>query len=305
MTSGASGQPVLVTGATGTVGKEVVAALARKGATVVAASRSATRTRFPSDVRCVDITFGDSAAIGRALDGVAAAFVVMPLEEGALAPAISVVDSVLRDPSRRLVLLSARAALWDSRSLLRREQRELEARALTARARVAILRPCSFMTNLLGALVGPEPAGDGRANVAELVLSLGDGRVPFVDPSDLGEAAAAVLLDERCSGRDYVLTGPCALTGAELAMAVAEGAGVPIRFRDITLDEVEARGRARGVPAAVLDAGLAVYARARAGHEAERCGDLAALLGRPPSDVFSFARRNRATIAARLGTSPD
>jgi NAD(P)H dehydrogenase (quinone) len=109
---------------------------------------------------------------------------------------------------------------------------------------------------------------------------VGDARVSPVLRSDLAAAAAAVLVSDGHEGKAYDLTGPDAVSFAELAELASQRAGKSIAYRPIDDDEASARLEAARIPAAQVPAMLGFYAAYRAGWSGKPSGDLEQLAGR-------------------------
>lgn len=276
---------VLVTGATGTVGREVVRALVEHGG---AAVRVGVRdpSRAPAGVDAVRFDLDDEATFAAAFEGVDAFFFVSPLVEDQVRQAERVLAAAVNAGVRHCVRLSSRATGWDEVCVLRRWHREVEAAIAASGMIWTMLRPCSFMQNVLG----PPLALARSAGV--YAMPLGAGRIPFVDARDLGEAAARCLLDPVAhAGRTCVLTGGEALSGDDVARHLAVGLGREVRYVATPPDVARAKSRERGLPDWLVESGLRVYARAEGGDEAEVDPTLGELLGRPPGTFAAFVAR--------------
>ena len=139
------------------------------------------------------------------------------------------------------------------------------------------------MSNVLAAA---EPvAREGR-----LYAPAGDARIAMIDPRDVGAAAAAVLTTPGHDGRTYVLTGPAAITYADVAAALAAATDRPVAFVDVP-DEVARQGMVHaGMPDVVAGEIVAIFALLRAGAAEQVTATVEALTGRPPRDFAAFAR---------------
>ncbi|WP_197523444.1 NAD(P)H-binding protein [Actinokineospora pegani] len=191
---------ILTTGATGTVGSRVAAALAGHP------TRAVSRTTTPR------FDWTDRSTWGAVLDGVDAVFIV-PLDGEALTGPF--LRHCADQGVHRVVLLSGRGvdvpgyAPTDSGSGLTHTSGEKAVRA--SDREWTVLRPTWFAQNFTeGLFADALRAGDLR-------LPAGDGAAPFVDADDIAEVAAAVLTGDGHAGRTYELTGPRALTLAEVA----------------------------------------------------------------------------------------
>ncbi len=280
-----------MTGATGTVGREVAWALVGlPGVELRLGMRAPSAAGpWPADVEKVRFDLDEESTLGPALDGVASIFFVSPLVEHQVTQGIRLLEAARAAGVTQCVRLSSRATGWDDVCVLRRWHREIESAIVASGLGYTMLRPCSFMQNLLGA-----PLARAR-ETGVLSIPLGEGRIPFVDAHDLGEAAARCLLDPaEHAGRTYVLTGGRALSGHELADAMAHALARPVRYVPTAKEAARRGGREAGLPDWLVESGLRVYARAEGGDEAEVDPTLARLLARPPTGIEAFLERELA-----------
>ncbi|MEW1721034.1 NAD(P)H-binding protein [Streptomyces sp. NPDC093109] len=157
-----------------------------------------------------------------------------------------------------------------------------------------VLRPNNFFQNFDEDLwLAPLRAG-------RLALPIGEMPEPFIDADDVAAVAATVLTEPGHAGRTYELTGPRALTFAEATRTIAEAAGRPIRYEELTPAAYRSELLAEGRPEAVADSLGAMFALHRAGHSTEVTDDVRRVLGRDPVALRPWAHR----IAARGTWAP-
>jgi uncharacterized protein YbjT (DUF2867 family) len=147
-----------------------------------------------------------------------------------------------------------------------------------------MLRAGFFLQNLIA------PHGPDIAEHDEIFLPAGAGRTAFVDARDVGEAGAIALSEPGHENRAYELTGREALTYEQVAAALSEVLGRQIRYVDAAPWSFWTRLRGRGHPRAQVAVMLALYTSCRLGLAAHVSDELERLLGRPPRDVYAFAR---------------
>jgi uncharacterized protein YbjT (DUF2867 family) len=220
---------ILVTGATGTVGRQLVRALLEGGAQVRALSRSAARVEaaLPPEVEPVVADLADPGGLERALNGVDRAYVMLTDDAGAaFAKAAGATPGL-----RHLVALSATAAEhpWFDNPMFRKHvQGEVNLRGCGVPT--TFLRPCAFSS--LALHWAPAVRGDGVVRVAHPELT-----VPLIDPRDIAEVAAVALLGEPdvWARRALTLSGPEQLDMPDRARIIREVLGRPLRVE--LLDE--------------------------------------------------------------------
>jgi uncharacterized protein YbjT (DUF2867 family) len=225
--------PILVTGATGHTGTVVNRRLAAAGAT----TRAASRNPGPGGIR-FDWTDPDTHA--DALAGVERMYLVAPIGAADPAPIVRpFLERGLAGDLRRVVLLSSSATEPGDHGL-----GGLHRLVTGTVPEWGVLRPSWFMENF----IGDHPVAAGlRAGV--VTTATGNGRVGFVDVADIASVATHLLLQADPPNDDYVLTGPAALSYADVCDLVTELTGRPTRHLTVSAAE-RARGiAASGVPA--------------------------------------------------------
>ncbi|GGO75643.1 NmrA family NAD(P)-binding protein [Nonomuraea cavernae] len=221
---------VLVTGATGRVGRHVVTQLREAGVEVRALTRDPGKSGFTGDLR-------DPKSLVDALDGVEAVFLVWPFgtAEGAGA-----VLEVVAQRARRVVYLSSAA--------VRDHEREIERLVGRSGLEWTILRPHAFAANALR-WADQVPAGVVRESYGKAAMSP-------VDERDIAAVAVRALLDDGHHGATHVLTGPESLTQADQARLIGEALGRPVRWHELPPQATRDRLLASGWPPDATDAML-------------------------------------------------
>jgi uncharacterized protein YbjT (DUF2867 family) len=266
---------IVVTGATGLIGRQVVEALAAQGNPVRAVTRNPNATMPPG----VEVAAPGPAAYrgatalfvnGRAVRDDAAAEVARAVDAGArrivALSAINVDDDPAYQPSR----------LQGDRN------REAEAAAVGSGVPWVSLRACTFADNTRLAW-GPQ-------------LQVGDAvrygyptfQEAHLDDRDLAEVAVRALLDPELTDRRLVLTGPESLSLEETLDQLGEVLNRPLRYVALSPDDAHAAMVARGLPAEFATALMARYARYdHTPHPVT--DDVATVLGRPARTFRQWA----------------
>jgi len=148
----------------------------------------------------------------------------------------------------------------------------------------AILHPSEFMTNTTW-------WADSIAAASAIFVPSGTGRVALIDPTDIAEVAAHVLTTPQQDGKIYRLTGPEAMTTADIAAHLTDILGRSIRHIDIPAAEFSARLLKSGLPPTLVDAQLKYYAAVKAGTADVVTSDVEQLLGRPATGYLTWLKR--------------
>ncbi|MGD6740999.1 NAD(P)H-binding protein [Streptomyces sp. BH106] len=209
---------ILVTGATGTVGRPLVAELAAAGHPVRALTRTPDAARFPAGVQPCDSAHPD-------LDGVTAVFVnPAALWSGEQA----LLDAAKAAGVTRVVTLSSSSVLsGDSRHAVANRHRELEAAAESAAPEFVHLRPDAFAANArqwIGQIKGGDTVVGPYARAVTAPIH----------EDDIAAVAARALTGAVPSGAAPVLTGPQALSFAEQVGILGAALGRPLRYEEIS-----------------------------------------------------------------------
>jgi uncharacterized protein YbjT (DUF2867 family) len=281
---------ITVTGSTGTIGSELVRLLSAAGESTRALYRSARKPEPLPHLSWVQADLNDIKALDVALSGTTRLFLLTGNEPGFGRTQIGVVRAAARLGVKHIVKLSALGASDHSRSAIAREHWAVEQVLLSTPLSWTILRPHAFMQNWLS-----DAAESARAE-GVIYAPIGEGRVPFIDTRDISEVATEVLLHpEHHVGKKYFLTGGEAVGYTEVAAALSQATGRTIVYRPISMDEARARLTARGVPAPMIDATLAIAAYQKdGGPTATVSPNVERLLGRPPRTIHDFARDHAA-----------
>lgn len=227
---------VLVIGATGRVGRHVVAGLLAAGVAVRALVRTPSLAELPAEVSVVAGDLHDPAAVRRAAVGADAAFLLWPWysAEGAAA--------VVAELPRRVVYLSTLGGggFWG------------EIEELLGDRESTFVRPSGFAVNTLA--------------WAEQIRASGVVRLPYPKASrsliherDIAAVAVLALLDDRHIGRTYEITGPEAITQEDQIATIARLTGKPIRIHPLTDDEARQEMLAQGADPLLADSAVTYW----------------------------------------------
>jgi uncharacterized protein YbjT (DUF2867 family) len=239
---------IVVTGATGNVGRPLVTALVEAGAKVRAVSRRPQSAGLPADVEVVE-------SASEAVAGASAVF----LNSRALGSELAaVVDQARREGVGRLVALSAINADDDfSRQPSRfrgDRNKEVEQLVVDSGLQWVSLRPSVFATNFAGMWSAQIRAGDIVRGAYATASS-----APIAE-GDIAEVAASALLADDLVGQKVPLTGPQSLTNIELVDIIGAVLGRPLKYQEVPDELVRQRFVGLGFPPEFGDAYIAMLA---------------------------------------------
>ena len=273
---------ILITGASGTVGRAVLAEVARSGKKRRAMYRSKSEAaKSAAGTEAVVADFSDKASLRPALAGVESVFLVCsPIPElGQLEG--NAIEASEAAGVRRIVLSSALGA-GDYGKSFPSWHRRVEDKLKASGMAYCILRPNSFFQNLL-TYFAPSIRAEGVFYGA-----MGNARTSFVDVRDVAAVAASALQGAEHDGKTYELNGPEALTYTEVAERISRLAGVAARYVDIPAEAQRQAMLDRGMPEWQITALLDLQAYYTGGQGGSVDGVLEGLLGRPPIGIDRF-----------------
>jgi uncharacterized protein YbjT (DUF2867 family) len=275
---------ILVTGATGHVGSELVRVLQqRKADFAVMASPSG---RSAPGVLAVEGDFADRASLERAFRGFDVLFLLLPLVPNKLELARNAVAAAQAAGVKHIVRSSGAGADAASPLSIARLQGEIDELVRNSGLQWTVLRPSFFMQNWVNFHVGQLKTGAYR-------VPQGNGAIGMIDVRDIAESAAAVLLDPAAhAGHTYDLTGPEALTNAQMVAAISEAAGRRIEYIDVPEAAAESGLRAAGMPDQAVGWFMDLHHVVKQGWAAGLTGDVKTLTGHAPRRFVDFVREN-------------
>jgi uncharacterized protein YbjT (DUF2867 family) len=234
---------ILVTGATGTNGRLVVEALLREGTAVRAMVQNPARAADlqQAGAQLVVADFDKPESLDGALAGVERALLLSAVDEHLVDREARFVESAKKTGLRHLVKFSAIGAHPAASFTFGRQHGRSEHLIVDSGLAFTFIQPNFFMQNLLWS------AGTIKAD-GELFSTLGEAAVSHVDARDIASVIVAALTDpiDRHAGRIYLVTGPAALTFAQVADTLSRVLGRPVRYVDLTDEQLKAGLMASG-----------------------------------------------------------
>lgn len=279
---------ILVTGATGQLGRLVIDSLLERGAepsSIVAGVRDLTKASdiAARGVRTAVVDYDRADTIAVALEGVDSVLLISGSEVGRrTAQHQAVIDAAKAAGVGKLVYTSAPKAPT-SDLVLAPEHKATEELIAASGIPAVILRINWYTENYAGNIAQARETG-------VVAASVGDGRVASASRKDFADAAAVVLLEDGHLGQAYELGGDVAWTYDELAAAIAEVIGSPVEYRALTAEEHAAALESAGLDAGTVGFVTALDAGIRDGALADTDGTLARLIGRPTTPLVEGLR---------------
>ncbi|HEX8291524.1 MAG TPA: SDR family oxidoreductase [Pyrinomonadaceae bacterium] len=277
---------ILITGATGTTGREVVAELRRLGARQVRALvRDPARADFIREAGFETVAgdFARPETLGAALEGVGRALLLTPPTPDTVSHHHDFIIAAAAAGVRHVVKLSAFGADADAPEGFGRWHGRSENLLKTSGLKWTILRPNFFMQNLLGQ--ARQIAATGNIH-----QPLGDARASFIDARDIAAVAARALTEDGHEGQTYTLTGPEALSYEEVAAKLSEAAGRRITYVPVTPEQFRDGALAAGLPGWLVSALERLNELFASGQAAEVTDAVRRVGRKEPTTFGQFAR---------------
>lgn len=275
---------ILVLGATGNTGAEVVKQLQAKGASFLAMVRnlqSASRLGLaPAQIRVGD--FYDVASLVQAMQGVSSVYLAMAAHPDNRQWVSNVLEAMKRSGASHLVKLSGMGAAETAGSEIIRTHAQTDRLVLSSGLTYTLLQPNSFYQNLFASVESIKATG-------QFFLPLREARQSVVDIRDVAAVAVAALTELGHDNKTYQLSGPEALTFSEQAAILSELAGKSIRYVAVSRSAAEQAMLAAGMDAWLAERLAEILDWFAEGHYDEVTDDVETVLGRPARTFRAFA----------------
>ena len=288
---------ILVTGATGKNGLEIIKRLSgrqeRIRGMVRKESDNTKFTRRPN-LEFVEANFDDAASLRKALSGVQRAFLVTNSSDKVEERQLRFVQIARESGVKHVVYLSQLHASSDSPLRFLRYHAAVEAALRTSGMSFTSLRPNLYMQGML--MIGKTIASEGR-----LFAPAGNARVSVVDVRDVAAVAVTALTRGGHEGKTYDLTGPEALTHAQIAEQLSQALNRPVTFVDLAEKAFREGLRTLRMPDWQADGLVEDYAHYRRGEAADISSAVKDVTGVGPHPFSVFARDHQAAFLQPQG----
>jgi uncharacterized protein YbjT (DUF2867 family) len=275
----------LITGATGNIGSLVVERLIQRGDRPRVFMRDAEKARTRYGDR-VDVFVGDLADVATLKPAFTGTDVLLLINSGH--------DLAARDEAAAKVAKAAGVKHLVKLSSYDAREQNVGTGVWHARGESAIrasgiaftfIQPSGFMSNALFWARSIKAEGAVRT-------STGDGRIPFIHSDDIADVATKALTTREYDGGSLPITGPEALSYAEMTAKIGAAIGKPLRFQPISDEEARQQQIAWGTPKPMVEARLSIFRAIREGRLATVTDAVERVLGRKPITFDRWAEQN-------------
>jgi uncharacterized protein YbjT (DUF2867 family) len=284
---------ILVTGATGTNGRLVVQLLLGAGAAVRAMVQSTAKAAdlAQAGAQLVAADFDKPETLRGALEGVERCLLLSAVHQRLVEREGRFVEAAKKAGVRHLVKFSAIGAHPAASFLFGRQHGQAEQLVMASGLSFTFVQPNFFMQNLLWSAATIKASG-------EFYGTLGAARASHVDAQDIGRVIATALTEpiDRHASRVHLVTGPAALTFAEVADTLSRVLAIPVRYVDVTDEQFKAGAIASGQPEWLATALVELNTYARQGHSSVVTDTVERVTGRAPSTIEQWARESASAL---------
>ena len=283
---------VLVTGAGGTVGTQVVKSLVSAGRPFRAAYHSEAKAAAArrDDIDAVRVEYGEPETVRRALQGMSALILIGPVSERLVELESAVIEQAVAAGVKRLVKLSVWRASEEGFSFAR-WHRVCEKQVESSGIPYTFLRPNGFMQNFV------TYHGESIRTHSAFHLAAGHSKSSLIDVRDIAEVAVKVLAEPGHEGRAYDLSGPESLSYHQVANSLSVAAGRKISYVNVPEAALAAELTRLGYPAWLIVALAELQRYENDGLSSDVLGSVQQILGRRAISFDRFARDYKSALS--------
>lgn len=275
---------ILVLGATGTVGRPLVAGLLARGEAVRAASRGG---QSVGDIEGIVFDFANPDTIAPAFDSVDRVYVLLPAGYTAVQDLLLPIVAEAAKRDVKIVFQSATGADADDSNPYRQVELAIE----KSGSPFVILRPNWFSDNF-------HSFWKQGLDHGSIALPAGKSRTSFIDARDIANSAIAALASHAFDGKAFNLNGPEALDYTEAAAILSDVIGRPIRYTAVSDVAFIEMLKLAGVPGDNAALMASIFHPVRAGWTGALTNDVEMLTGRTPRTLKTYAIDNASLLTA-------
>ena len=287
---------ILVTGATGTVGSEVVKQLALSSSSIdkkiiragVHSLNKVDKLKQYKLVEIVNMDYYKSETITTALQNIDKLFWLTPLTLNTTQISSNLVKEAQKTDIKHIVKLSVMGADFETATTIARLHRQEEKIIVESGIPYTFLRPVGFMQNFINFF------GQTIKNQNAFYLPAGDGKVSFVDVRDIAAVAVKTLVandnDNQHIGKAYGITGDELLTYKQAAEILSKEVGKKINYVHISDEDARKAMNGIGMEDWLIDGMMELYSIIKDGHAEQITNTVEQILGKKPGSFSQFAK---------------
>lgn len=276
---------IAIAGGTGLVGTALTKALLAEDAQVRVLTRDPGKARvtFGSAPEIVGVDFDDFDTLVAAFAGSEQAFLSTGTSDRQVRDEIALIDAAVKAGVSHLVNLSVGGAGDGIANNVLEWHTEIDAYVATKDVTSTLVRPATYTDTVVGVSANFVTAGAWGG-------AAGTGRVSLTDTRDVAAASAVILREgpDQHAGKIYELSGPSAVTMADVARYISDGIGSTVEYHDRIEAEQRAVLESVGVPALLVDVLLGLDALTASNIFAEPTSTVADLTGVPARSVAAW-----------------
>lgn len=280
-------ESILISGATGTNGREILRRMSAAGYPIKAMVRDRSKAKdieLPN-VELVEADLANPETLDRAFSGVDRAFIATAIVPNSVQLFQNFFDSAIRNGIKHLVKFSGMGASIDALSEVTRQHYLSDESLRNSGLNYTIIQPNSFFQNLLGQASSIKQTG-------KFYLPCGDARQSLIDVGDIAEVVEILLTSDDHFGQVYELTGPESLTFHDVAAQVSAALGSKVTYVPITVEAAQASYIEMGLPPWNAHALAEIMGSFGTGKYAYTTDTVETLLGRKPTEHSKWIMEN-------------
>jgi uncharacterized protein YbjT (DUF2867 family) len=270
---------ILVTGASGNIGRPLVQQLKAAGTTVIAGSSSG---KSVDGVPSRHVDFGNLSSLQTAFAGVDTLFLLLPLVPNKVALAKNAIAAAKAAGVKHIVRSSGAGADPEAGFALPKLQGEIDQLIIDSGIAYTLVRPATFMQNFATYFAGMIQGG-------ALYLPQGEGRVSFIDVRDIAAVNATILQNPAAhAGKVYTLTGATAVSNADVVKAIGDAIGKTVSYVAVPDEAAVASMKGMGMDDWSIAQMMSLHQLTAAGYAAGTSDTVRQFIGREPIGFAQF-----------------
>jgi uncharacterized protein YbjT (DUF2867 family) len=270
---------ILVTGASGNIGRSLVQQLKADGAQVIVGSSSG---KSVEGVPSRHVDFEDTASLQAAFTGIDTLFLLLPLVSNKLTLAKNAISAAKAAGVKHIVRSSGAGADPDAGFSMPRLQGEIDQAVIDSGLAYTLVRPGTFMQNFVTYYAGMIKGG-------ALYLPQGDGQVAFIDVRDIAAVNAVILQNPAAhAGKSYTLTGSAAISNTDAVHAIGAATGKSPTYVAVPDQAAVESMKSMGMNDWSIDQMMSLHQLTAAGYAAGVTQTVREIIGREPISFADF-----------------